>query len=221
MKYIVKQTPPPIFLKYIRDNPTATYSMFRKGTRRYKETKRSLLEEQGYICCYCGRRIYNNEESQIEHIFAKGTAAYKKLQLDYEKNMVACCDGGKKERSEGTINKEYLYCEAVKGDQILPINPLTIECERKFLFDENGGIIGVSKDAEVTIEMLNLTSPVITNKRKAAIKYYIDYPVSDWNVEYARLSKKDCSGRFEEFCFVLQRYIETFHGRELKTTVCI
>lgn len=220
MKFIAKQTPPTIFLQYIKNNPTATYSMFRKGKRRYKETKQSLLEEQGYICCYCGRRI-DYEGSQIEHIFSKGTAAYKKLQLDYETNMVACCDGGKKERSEGTINKEYLYCEAVKGDKILPINPLTIECERKFLFDENGDIIGVSKDAEVTIEMLNLTSPVITNKRKAAIKYYIDYPVSDWDAEYMRLSKKDALGRFEEFCFVLQRYIEIFHGKELKTAVCI
>lgn len=219
MKYIVKQTPPPIFLEYINNNPTATYSMFKKGVRRYKETKRSLLEEQGYICCYCGRRIHNNEESQIEHIFPKGTDVYRKLQLDYETNMVACCDGGKKERSEGTINKEYLYCEAVKGNQIIPVNPLTSECEKKFLFDENGDIIGVSKDAEVTIEMLNLTSPIITNKRKAAIKYYIDYPVPDWDAEYARLSKKDSSGMFEEFCFVLQRYIEIFHWKDLKTTV--
>ena len=81
------------------------------------------------------------------------------------------------------------------------------------------GAIGIESDAEVTISLLNLNSVFLKNRRKAAINYYVDYPVSDWDAEYTRLSKKDSSGRFEEFCFVLQRYIEIFHGKDLKAAV--
>ena len=174
------------------------------------ETKLSLCKEQGYICCYCGRRINGDYKTQIEHFYPKGYAQYKELQLDYETNLLACCDGGKSERKTVSNNESVLFCEATKGEQIITVNPLTIECEDKFLFDEEGEIFGVSKDAEVTIKILNLNSPVIKNMRKNAIKYYeeycVDNKVDDWEKEITRLDEKD-EGKYEEFCFVLQSYV--------------
>lgn len=81
----------------------------------------------------------------------------------------------------------------------------------KYIFSEDGEILGVSKDAEVTIKILNLNSPVIKTMRKYAVDNYKLYPVTDWEAEQQRLRVKDQDGKFEEFCFVLESYIEFFH----------
>lgn len=210
MKYIHKN-PEPVRLRRYRQKANSSYEGLRKKKSLYREVKQSLLDEQGYICCYCGRRISGGANSQIEHIFAKGTPVYEELQLDYETNLLACCDGGKSARATGLIRKEDIYCEAPKGDTILPINPLNPDCEKKFIFSEDGEILGVSKDAEVTIKILNLNSPVIKTMRKYAVDNYKLYPVTDWEAEQQRLRVKDQDGKFEEFCFVLESYIEFFH----------
>lgn len=209
MKYIHK-APEPVRLRQYRQTPGASYAGLRKKKALYREVKRSLAEEQGCICCYCGRRITGGADSQIEHIFAKGTPEYEEMQLDYETNLLACCDGGKRVRENDSIRKEDIYCEAKKGNMILPINPLNPACEKKFLFAEDGEILGVSKDAEVTVEILNLNSPVIKTMRRYAIENYTLFPVTDWAAEAERLQTKDESGQYEEFCFVLKSYIETF-----------
>lgn len=211
MKYIRKRRVPDKLAKY-RQRPTATYQGFTRNKDRYKGTKESLCMEQGFICCYCGRRI-KCESTQIEHLYPKGINEYKEMQLDYETNLLACCDGGKTSRSIGVINKTQLYCEAVKGNKIIPVNPLMSNCQNKFLYDVTGEVVGVSKDAEVTIKLLNLNSPIIKNLRKAAINYYENfcshYTQTDWKNEIKRLSRKH-NGKFEEFCFVSIQYIKFF-----------
>lgn len=210
MKHIVKESPPADFIAY-RRLPNASYQGLRNKKRLYKKVKQALAKEQGFICCYCGRRISGCNDTQIEHIYAKGTDIYDEMQLDYETNLVACCDGGKTERAAGTIRKCDLYCESVKGSKILPVNPLMIGCEDKFLYADDGDIMGVNKDGEVTIKILNLTSPVIKNMRKYAIDNYSLFPPKDWEVELKRVQNKDLNGQYEEFCFVLESYIKTYH----------
>ena len=75
-------------------------------------------------------------------------------------------------------------------------------CEEKFVYDDNGDVWGLGLDAEVTIEILNLTSSLLKNKRKAAIKAYSYLPSIDWREEYEKLNQKDSSGCYTEFCFV-------------------
>lgn len=210
MKHIIKNAPPPEFNAY-RNSPGASYNGLVSDKELYGMVKKSLAKEQGYICCYCGRRISGEFGSQIEHIYAKGTDTYEEMQLDYETNLIACCDGGKAERARRTIRKGDLYCEAVKGNKILPVNPLMIGCEDKFLYADNGDIIGVNKDGEVTIKILNLNSPVIKNMRKHAIENYTLFPPNDWVSELARVQSKDANGQYIEFCFVLESYIKTYH----------
>jgi uncharacterized protein (TIGR02646 family) len=211
MKLIHKNNAPQELTDYCRCNPLATYEEFTKERPIYHKVKKCLADEQGYICCYCGRRITGiSSDTQIEHIFAKGTPDYEEMQLDYETNFLACCDGGKSNRAKGIIPKCDLFCEAVKRNKILPINPLNPLCESKFLFSPDGQILGIAKDAEVTIKMLNLTSAVIKNMRKAAIENYSFSPPANWNEELHRLQQKDCNGMFEEFSFVLEKYIEIY-----------
>ncbi len=220
MKYIQKNTVPAELTAY-KALPGASFIDLIKNHSDIADIVRlSLADEQGYICCYCGRQIDGVSHTRIEHIFPKSVPEFKPMELDYENNLLAACDGGKQERlGDSSKTAADLYCDEHKHDKIIPINPLNPICESKFLYDENGDIIGIGSDAEVTISLLNLNSVFLKNRRKAAINYYVDYPVSDWDAEYARLSKKDSSGRFEEFCFVLQRYIEIFHGKDLKAAV--
>jgi hypothetical protein len=56
MRLIHKNNAPQELTDYCRCNPNATYEGFRKGKKRYNKVKNSLAKEQGYICCYCGRR---------------------------------------------------------------------------------------------------------------------------------------------------------------------
>jgi uncharacterized protein (TIGR02646 family) len=212
MRYIQKGNAPEGIVKY-RQKPNANYTGFKRGKKRYEETKKALCEEQGYICCYCGREIKCDEQTQIEHLYPKSTEEYKEMQLDYETNLLACCDGGKANRHLGLIDKTELFCETVKLSKVLPVNPLMKDCQDKFLYDITGEVVGVGKDAEVTIKILNLNSPIIKNLRKGAIDYYEGYCKHytrvDWLNEIKRLNRKK-NGKFDEFCFVSIQYIKFF-----------
>jgi uncharacterized protein (TIGR02646 family) len=63
------------------------------GIDTYSKAKlrKSLLEDQGYICCYCGKRIENDSKTPIEHLNPKST--YKNRTYDYI-NLLASCNGG-------------------------------------------------------------------------------------------------------------------------------
>ena len=217
MKYIKKSSPPPELVSY-RNSTGASYEdLVTHHHDIYEITRLSLAEEQGYICCYCGQRITGFEGTQIEHVFPKGTAAYEKMQLDYETNLIASCDGGKYNRKiDPSIPVSDLHCDTKKSQDPIPVTPLNPLCEEKFLFNIDGDILGVEADAEATIEILNLKSPILKNMRKAAIDAYSMFPNIDWNAEYKRLSIKNSSNQYPIFCFVLQNYIKLFHGSELR-----
>lgn len=53
------------------------------------EVHEALLTEQGYICCYCGRRI-DYQSSHIEHFQPR--KHYPELALEYT-NLLASCPG--------------------------------------------------------------------------------------------------------------------------------
>lgn len=212
MKFIKKKSTPPELLAYAR-TPNATYEDLHENHKDIWEiTRLSLADEQGYICCYCGQYISGFQGTQIEHLFPKGTKAYEKMQLDYENNLIASCDGGKYKRKQNAgIPKTDLHCDTKKHSDPIPVHPLMKYCEEKFLYNDDGDILGIGSDAEATIEILNLKSNILKNMRKAAIDNYTLFPPSDWQKEYERLDKKDSKGCYPEFCFVLRSYIELFH----------
>ena len=87
MRKVDKRPEPKEWVEY-RQTPGAKYEAI-------SELRSSLLEEQGYVCAYCMRRIpvkdrNSNETSRIEHVLSR--EKHPDRELDYH-NMVICCPG--------------------------------------------------------------------------------------------------------------------------------
>ena len=106
-----------------------------------------LLKEQGYICCYCGRRIsISKRNSHIEHLKPKSKSrspSYAHLVLTYS-NLLASCNGYTEEQEleyeeklkqkRDTPGLAQEFCGAKKGewyDDNLTVSPLILEFRLK------------------------------------------------------------------------------------------
>lgn len=107
--------------------------------------RKSLLEEQHYLCAYCMRRIEDNGfKTSIEHWYP--LSKDKERALDYN-NMLAVCDGGK---NWGGTGKKILCCDAYKSDETkLSVSPLSIVQMEKISYDINGFIKTEPKDTMI------------------------------------------------------------------------
>ena len=88
MQYIMKQTPPRSFIRYCKNRTASYQDLSRPSNVEIKmELRGALLNEQGHICCYCGREI-DNVNSVIEHV--KDKDSHPNQQLDYY-NLACSC----------------------------------------------------------------------------------------------------------------------------------
>ncbi len=210
MKYIIKQSSPTSLENYKKEIG-ACFDELPKIVK--DELRHSLFDEQGGICCYCGKRISDNYTSVIEHLYPRGLKQYVHLQLEYT-NLLCSCDGGVSDRT-GKSKAEKLkfpsYCDDKKNNRVLKVHPLCIDCEKKFGYDEEGHIYGLTPEAGETIEILGLDCATLVNLRKAAIEPYVEQQQSDseWNQIIERLKKKT-NGIFSSFCFAVIYYIKNF-----------
>ena len=184
--------------------------------------KKSLLQEQGFICCYCQQRIRLDNKTIIEHFVARDTAPEK--MFDYE-NILACCDGGDEERKNQkgqavrAAERTPQYCSSKKDNEKLLINPLNEDCETHFcyVFNEDPEkpelrIEGLSKQGWDTIKKLNLDIPKFNKLRGAVLAAFIFDETEDG---YVRLSNQDIqsiavaikqkqNAEFQPFCAALE-----------------
>ncbi|MDJ0734977.1 MAG: TIGR02646 family protein [Nostocaceae cyanobacterium] len=172
----------------------------------------SLLQEQGFICCYCNRRI-GKENSHIEHL--KPRTHYPDLALKYT-NLLASCQ---RERER----KEPLHCGAKKDewyDEHLMVSPLDANCTEFFRYTEDGQILPTEiidkKDAaKTTIEKLDLNIDKLKNMRSQAIEAILegfgDLSDAEKQMLLQGFSKPDSNGQYGEFCeaisYIIQQYI--------------
>lgn len=212
MKYIRKTEPP----QELEEYKTTEGATFDKLDKEYSYIKRivkdSLLAEQGYICCYCGKRI-NRENSMIEHFKPKGKGLYPELQLEYS-NLLASCRGGSTERAakiKFNQKKFPLSCDAKKENRVIEVSPTDPNCENFFAYDEDGEIYGLNSKANWAIEILGLNNEFLKNQRKAAIETYRNLPdETDWNEEIEFLSSLNKQGQYKPYCFVAINYIQHY-----------
>ena len=83
--------------------------------------RESLLDDQGYLCAYCMRRVSDAAHARLEHVYPQSRSlreGHPEQTIDYG-NMLAACDGGSgRPASEQT-------CDVHKGDKLISINPFS------------------------------------------------------------------------------------------------
>jgi uncharacterized protein (TIGR02646 family) len=225
MKRIIKGIEPPCLLKY-RQIQGANYD----GYSPKKPLKEALLTEQGYICCYCMRRISINN-MEIEHNkpqadFSGNKSGNKSdnpdLQLDY-KNLLASCSGN---RGNG---KKNLHCNARKGDyegrnrnytMILNPSDPNKNCENYIKYSSTGKILSICDDETINHELneiLNLNYQTLKENRKIALDTVIavlnkKFPHKTWSKEAIKkkleeLSSKDAEGKYSPYSQYIVSYL--------------
>lgn len=178
----------------------------------YRAMKRQLLEDQGYVCCYCNRSITGIGDI-TEHVEPK--SANKHLVGEY-KNLLVACEGGQQipptvvGRNQKARRRLYpLHCDQKKGDRPIPISPLSPNCEWDVHFNTlNGEVYGNHLVME-TVGKLNLNHPVLKKEREVEIAS-LCYDGSGNVLSNEQLDKvftkmltRDASGHYHNLYYVI------------------
>ena len=197
MKFIQKGVEPEEFTEWkalTNEDWQATYANL-SGAEK-PAVKQSLASEQGSLCCYCERRL-TDDDSHIEHFRPQHDDEVD--PLDYT-NMLCSC--------QSQLNKgEPRHCGNLKDDWFdneLLISPLDPGCESRFRFNGNGNILpDADRDSAAieTIKRLGLDIPKLKALRASAIEPFLDDALS---VEDVRqfvdgYLQKDSQGQYGEF----------------------
>ncbi len=148
------------------------------GSQLKTKVKTALMQEQGYLCCYCERRL-TDEDSHIEHFNPQTNDEVD--PLDYS-NMLCSCQNRLKKG-------EPHHCGNLKGkcfDAELLISPLDPDCENRFLYMADGKIKPLERGdraADTTITKFGLNIPKLNDLRRKAIEPFIDEVLSDEDLE--------------------------------------
>jgi uncharacterized protein (TIGR02646 family) len=179
------------------------------GTRERLRLKSNLMEDQGWVCCYCGRRI-TLQDSHIEHF--RPQSRYAQLTLEYE-NLYASCI---RETEAGTP----LHCGHAKKDHFdedLCISPEDEGCETYFVFTLNGDVIPADKNdkrADYMIRLLKLDDGSLRLQRREALGavFTPEFLETATEEELERLRNvyglRDGQGMRDSFGHVFVRYID-------------
>lgn len=177
MKFIRKNEEPASFIVWKQQaSPEWQPSWDNFQNPQKLEVHRSILTEQGYICCYCQQRI-TKEKSHIEHFQPR--THYAELTLSYS-NFLASCPGYTEETevSSPIVKRSQEFCGQKKGawyDAMLTVSPLQPDCETYFRYTGQGAILPTQDKvkalaAETTIEKLALNHSRLNRSRKRAIE---------------------------------------------------
>ncbi|WP_286708359.1 hypothetical protein [Psychrobacter sp. UBA2514] len=150
MRKISKQVglEPASLSQFKRRNRQGNYSDLTVETRQ--DIRLACTIEQFYLCAYCCKQISgSSDDTMNEHVIARKTAPHK--SLDYT-NIVASCT---------TANQ----CDNAHGSQTLPLTPFDVECETDLDFKLSGRVVGLTDDAQKTIDVLHLDHRSLTEQR--------------------------------------------------------
>jgi uncharacterized protein (TIGR02646 family) len=172
----------------------------------------SLLSEQGYICCYCCKRVEQNN-SHIEHLDPQSKTDAE-LSVDYT-NMLASC-------GRDTHKPEYRwpeYCGNKKGDLAIAVSPLKSNSEEFFSYSSTGEILPTTnnldeeKDAEITIKVLGLNHYDLTQGRIQALEALKGMTTQEEAELLAEVCQQmDVQGRYQPFCNAVLYFLKNYFG---------
>jgi uncharacterized protein (TIGR02646 family) len=204
MKFIEKKlsNQPASLVSYKKTDIKPTYDKYRDKD----DLRRALLYEQGYICCYCLKRI-DMHNMIIEHFNSQ--FEFEALALNYD-NMLASCTGGE--------NGNVQHCDETKSHKLLTINPMNNTQMAQIKFDSAGRIFLDDKDLTKNEleDILNLNNQNLLKERKVlldalrtqfqkkfgtktATKPFIENELKKWETR---------NGKFRPMCQVAIYYLK-------------
>jgi uncharacterized protein (TIGR02646 family) len=226
MKWIDKKlkNQPASLKKHLR-TPHHNYGNYKEKD----ELRTALLKEQGFICCYCMKRVQEPTEDKmvIEHFKAfaiyNGQNGFPDLTLDFT-NLLGSCTGGE------NGSKHLRHCDETKKKAELLINPMDKSMMQKIRFNSEG-IVSVKEenDSDKTLNhnlntTLNLNVQTLKEERKK-IWTTLDQllrkefggkmPSKSFINQKIRESIKQLNGKFEPMCQMSIYYWE----RKLKQAI--
>lgn len=217
MILIQKKSEPKEWVEY-RSTPGVDYQSI-------PELVDSLLEEQGYICAYCMRRIpckdrlykkdgatyvLTDEDHRVEHMQSRENHEDKKL--DYS-NMVICCPGH--------IGNEE-HCDRLKGSKDISFSPLDANFIATLSYKMDGEIVSSNEQYNKEInDVLNLNTELLKENRKntwEAVKNELigQKGGKPWNkailskyiVKYSSTHYKDEKQKYIPYCGVVLFFLQ-------------
>lgn len=203
-----------------------------------------LLKEQGYICCYCGRRISSSHNSHIEHLKPKsksGSPSYAHLVVTYS-NLLASCNGYTEEQEleyeeklkqkRDTPRPAQEFCGHKKGewyDDNLTVSPLIENCAEYFTYTAAGEIRSANIDpimetaAAQTIIQLGLNNEKLIGAREKVIKDTLklirtkQFSSQQLQKLIQGYDKLDNRGEYVRFCAAVLYYLKQEYSVKKKS----
>jgi len=194
MRRINKGNEPPSLLVH-RKQKNSNYDNIPKQAK--KDLRKSLLKEQGYICCYCMQRI-DEKNSKIEHYKPQ---KYEHLQLDYH-NLLASCKG-----NEGK-NENEQHCDTHKGKREINISPVdkNNNCENFIKYRNNGTIYSDDPNTNNDLkDVLNLNVEILKKNRSSILDQVI--------LEITRVKGRQAAWPLPFVRKVLAKYENSYNGK--------
>jgi uncharacterized protein (TIGR02646 family) len=211
MRFIQKGQEPQSFAEWKQQANSAWQPQWNNFQKPQKlEVHAALLNEQGYLCCYCGQRIAQ-PTSHIEHLQPR--THYPTLSLTYS-NLLASCPGypEEEEPQPNQTKPPQEFCGQKKGDwhdSALMVSPLMPDCADYFRYTGAGEILPTQAPtmmtaAAVTIEKLGLNHPKLEASRRKAIEGILvnfeQLTEEDIRKLIADFDQPDVSGQLTPFC---------------------
>jgi uncharacterized protein (TIGR02646 family) len=211
MKHIIKRAEPKEFQEWkakANADWQPTYDDLRDPEKPV--VKQALMAEQGFLCCYCERRLID-EDSHIEHFRPQNDPQVD--ALDYGNLLCSCQNKIPKgaPRHCGNLKNGWFDAQQL-------ISPLQPGCEKRFSYSGDGMIRAAKQGdepARVTIEKLGLAIPKLNDLREKAIEPFLDPELSDSDFRQfvAAYLCIDAEGRFGEFWTTIRHLFgaQAFH----------
>jgi len=217
VRFIEKGREPSALRKFKRRNRETPellrYESIDRDTK--DELRKTLLDEQGYLCAYTMRPIARTEspDFHVEHIRPQSENIAN--ELDYS-NLVLCFGRqGLAETEWGAFRKG-----GATVDERNFVSPLKRDCETRLTYGANGDIRATSSSDEAAlgaIALLALNHRALRDARIAALRSRglgpgASRPLTAAGAEREaeRALERDNGGRLPAFCIAIKQVAERF-----------
>jgi len=166
------------FETYRQKNKATNYQDDCNDFKLREKIRDDLFFKQRNQCAYCERKI-DKSNSHLEHIEPRDKN--HKLECEYSNLVLSCetCDSCGKYKDSKAWSNNFIH-------------PVLNNPTEFFRFSSNGEILAIDKDANKTIDFLNLNSRKLVSIRKNIV-FYLQYMDNIENIF-------EQFGQFENLC---------------------